>query len=59
MNLEYQVRKLDNGLTCLYVPMDTPGSACSKLFTKSEVPTNDLAKKVLLISGNISSTRVA
>ena len=34
MNLEYQVRKLDNGLTCLYVPMDTPGSACSNIIYK-------------------------
>lgn len=29
--LEYQMKKLDNGLTCLYVPLDTPGSACSNI----------------------------
>ena len=29
--LEYQVKKLKNGLTCLYVPLDTPGSACSNI----------------------------
>tara|TARA_B100000963_G_scaffold361569_1_gene397773 strand:+ start:242 stop:2659 length:2418 start_codon:yes stop_codon:yes gene_type:complete len=29
--LEYQMRKLDNGLTVLYVPLDTPGSACSNI----------------------------
>lgn len=34
MPLEYQVRKLTNGLTCLYVPMDTPGSACSNIVYK-------------------------
>ena len=34
MPLEYQVRKLVNGLTCLYVPMDTPGSACSNIIYK-------------------------
>ena len=32
--MEYQVRKLANGLTCLYVPMDTPGSACSNIIYK-------------------------
>ena len=32
--MEYQVRKLKNGLTCLYVPMDTPGSACSNIIYK-------------------------
>lgn len=34
MPIDYQVRKLDNGLTCLYVPMDTPGSACSNVIYK-------------------------
>jgi len=34
MNLEYQVRNLENGLTCIYVPMDTPGSACSNIIYK-------------------------
>lgn len=34
MPLQYQVKKLDNGLTCLYVPMDTPGSACSNVIYK-------------------------
>lgn len=29
--LNYEVRKLDNGLKCIYVPMDTPGSACSNI----------------------------
>ena len=28
------MKKLDNGLTCLYVPMDTPGSACSNIIYK-------------------------
>lgn len=30
-NVEYQVRKLKNGMTCMYVPMDTAGSACSNI----------------------------
>ena len=25
------MKKLENGLTCLYVPLDTPGSACSNI----------------------------
>ena len=29
--LQYQMKKLDNGLTVLYVPLDTPGSACSNI----------------------------
>lgn len=29
--LNFEVRTLDNGLTCIYVPMDTPGSACSNI----------------------------
>ena len=29
--LDFQVKKLQNGLTCIYVPMDTPGSACSNI----------------------------
>lgn len=29
--LKFQVKTLDNGLTCIYVPMDTPGSACSNI----------------------------
>ena len=29
--LQYQMKKLKNGLTCLYVPLDTPGSACSNI----------------------------
>ena len=32
--LEYQMKKLDNGLTVLYVPLDTPGSACSNIVYK-------------------------
>ena len=32
--LEYQMKKLKNGLTCLYVPLDTPGSACSNIVYK-------------------------
>lgn len=29
--LDFEVRRLENGLTCIYVPMDTPGSACSNI----------------------------
>ena len=29
--LQYQMKKLKNGLTVLYVPLDTPGSACSNI----------------------------
>ena len=29
--LEYQMKKLKNGLTVLYAPIDTPGSACSNI----------------------------
>lgn len=29
--LQYKMKKLENGLTVLYVPLDTPGSACSNI----------------------------
>lgn len=29
--VEYQVRTLQNGMKCMYVPMDTAGSACSNI----------------------------
>ena len=31
MNLHFQVKTLENGLKCIYVPMNTPGSACSNI----------------------------
>ena len=31
LKVEYQVRTLKNGMKCMYVPMDTAGSACSNI----------------------------
>jgi len=31
LKVEYQVRTLPNGMKCMYVPMDTAGSACSNI----------------------------